>query len=73
MGTGSQVPVSEMLNDETLAVIDEHQVHDKLSEAGLKEFRNRGTKYYDGYCDALEWVLNHAVIKEVEVSTDEED
>lgn len=36
------------------------RVHDRLSSYGLKESRSTGDdrRYYEGYCDALEWVLN---------------
>lgn len=39
------------------------QIHDRLGECGLKEYYATGSKerYYQGYCDALEWVLNHSL------------
>ncbi|WP_153952954.1 hypothetical protein [Halosegnis longus] len=35
-------------------------IHDKLASIGFKEFTSSGEKqaYYEGYADALEWVLN---------------
>lgn len=39
------------------------QIHDRLGTYGLKEFRafGRDKSYYEGYCDALEWVVNYAI------------
>lgn len=51
----------------------EEELHEQLSTYGLKEDRAVGqdTDYYEGYCDALEWVLNKAMDTEDEDEDDD--